>query len=181
MLKLLQGFRNWRLNMDRKQFLQNIFGAAVVAAMPKIVVAQINAIAPRDIIPLKKSEPIPANGLYIYDKNQLIAASTLFTVNSERQSFNTNLYLPIISPRYDCKICVEKLRWFNGLSGRDLIESNEPLKCLMYCGDVKIEGNVLLTECALTFDMEHEIEEDVTLTVIGNIIIDTNERPNLTK
>lgn len=166
--------------MERRKFLQNIFGAAVIAAMPRIVVDQIESIAPRDIIPIEKNKIIPNNGLYIYDKNQLIAASTLFTVNAKRQSFDTSSlddigYHYTIPARFDCKILVEKLRWFNGLSGRDFIESNDPLKILIYRDELRIEGEVLLTECALTFAELHEIEEDVVLTVMGDIIINTNE------
>ena len=117
--------------MERRLFLKNIFGAAVIAAIPKVVIDQIEAIAPKDIIPIEKNKPLLNNGLYIYDKNQLIAASTLFTVNSTHHHFDTtslddlsyNGYRSFIPMQYDSKIYAEKLRWFNGLSGRDFFES----------------------------------------------------------
>jgi hypothetical protein len=36
--------KNWRRSMDRKGFLKRVFGAAVVAAMPKVVVNQIESL-----------------------------------------------------------------------------------------------------------------------------------------
>jgi hypothetical protein len=59
--------------MERRNFFKSIFGAAVVIAMPKIVVEQIEKNPPP--FPLEKSV------IYIYNEEELIGESLHFKVN----------------------------------------------------------------------------------------------------
>lgn len=94
--------------MERRNFLKGIFGAAVVAAMPKAVVDQIEDLSEPPPVSTKEWKdiektfthgtvdlgPIPVtseNILFIYDKERLIGYSCDFSAEAhmDKTDFNT--------------------------------------------------------------------------------------------
>jgi hypothetical protein len=105
--------------MDRKGFLQRIFGAAIVAAMPKVVVEQIEKTSPTvngaSVVVIQDGKIIPPedtvvhhqvgttdNVLFIFDENKLIGQSQHFSLNLKQD----------ISPIYS------KSRWVKVWTGK---------------------------------------------------------------
>ena len=95
--------KNWRRSMDRKGFLKRVFGAAVVAAMPKVVVNQIESLP----APVEEKEPIFLDKvtekpiipniseriLFIYDKEKLIGYSAQFDLSSKMDTMYYRIYV----------------------------------------------------------------------------------------
>jgi hypothetical protein len=78
--------------MRRRDFLKGIFGAAAIAAVPAIVLRQIDELPPSEKVdatgniytgPINPEDNI----LYIYDENQLVGESHIFNLNFH-QAFN---------------------------------------------------------------------------------------------
>lgn len=87
-VKLLRAFWNLKRNtMERRKFLQNIFGAAVIAAIPKVVIDKIDSLPPsvtngavNGADPVFTKE-IGGNIIYIYNKETLIGYSNQFCIS----------------------------------------------------------------------------------------------------
>lgn len=167
--------------MDRRSFFKNMFGAAVVAAMPKIVVDQIEKIPIEEITPQvitpQAPKVIPNLGdrcLYLYDNDKLIAGSTQFNLEFHREFYHEFLdhtALHIKGP-YEWKVSVEKLRWFDYKVGMNYFEENIPLHCVIhYDKNLVVSGDTYLTECRLTAPMDAEIQEDIVLTGTGELLL----------
>jgi len=183
--------------MDRRNFFKGMFGAAVIATMPKIVVKQIEELPPEEITPVTPAPVIPTpepiktkgifsgNCLYLYDDAGLIAASTLFRLEfsrswQEQDSFSG--WKEYTQGPMEWRISAEKLRWINGQAGMDYLVGMKPLKCLIHHDNLKIQGEVYLTECTLTAPCDDIIEEDIVLAGVGEliIIVDTDDDTNIT-
>lgn len=79
--------------MKRSDFLKNMFGAAVVAAMPPLVVKQIDALPDSEAKPEKGkviSESIETtfvDGMcYLHDTKKIIAYSQLFNISLRKET-----------------------------------------------------------------------------------------------
>jgi hypothetical protein len=168
--------------MERRTFLKNILGAAIVATMPKIVVDQIEAIPPETITPVEpvKTEDISDQFwtefekiLYIYDNNKLVAASTVFYLEITRPTIDMGeFFLPGL---WEWKIAAEKLRWFNGCSGINYFAESNKLNCLVLHKELKVQGEVFITECAVKIPDDSDIEEDIVFTGSGTLIVEAND------
>jgi hypothetical protein len=115
--------------MDRRKFLQNMFGAAVITAMPKIVVDQIISLPePIPISPavngvtpiLTKRIIMPPNGLlYIWDdeRNILIGASDRFSLDLKQDVINIGFddlqYPQFIRGQRSWNISASNIQWVN--------------------------------------------------------------------
>jgi hypothetical protein len=175
--------------MDRRNFFKGMFGAAIVASMPKIVVDQIEKVPIEEITPVPVLEKpkyvmyhLGEQCMYLYDNDKLIAGSTLFNLSFRREYLNMmdSSYLDSYPPEFrmgrpEWSVTAEQLRWFNHKRGLDYFTNEKPLQCVIYNKGVVIKGNVYITQCTLTCGMETFIQEDVTLQGTGELIIDINE------
>jgi len=181
--------------MERRSFLKNLFGAAVIATMPKIVVEQIEKAPPEVLTPkidpvngvkpvfFKPKDVLQGNCIYLFDENKLIAGSTQFNFNMDRPTIsNFSVDDPMIAFTYSTpmswRIGIDKLRWFAHSTGMDYFTGYKPLRFIAKFNDVKITGEALLVKCTMTIPMFDFIEEDVVLQGIGAIVIETNVDPN---
>lgn len=175
-------------------FLKNIFGAAVVAAMPKIVVEQIEAAPPETLTPkidpvngvepvFIKKDFISGNFIYLYDKNVVIAGSSMFAFTMDRPVIHDfSIDDPMVAFTHyapmSWRIGVDKLHWFAHNTGMDYFTGNKPLRFVAKFNDVKITGEALLVECTMMAPMFDQLEENVVLQGMGAIVIETNEEPD---
>jgi hypothetical protein len=166
--------------MDRRNFFKGMFGAAIVASMPKIVVDQIEKaeqIAPKhnDLSDIQGG--ISPSGkeqlMYLYDDNRLIASSSEFKLNYKRESIRVP---PDSYPEYylsEMSWDVEaSLFWNNRKAGLDYFAENKPLQCVIYNKGLKIKGNVYITCCILSNGSLDYPYENVMLSGVGALIID---------
>jgi hypothetical protein len=174
--------------MERRTFLKNIFGAAIVTAMPAIVVKEIEKFAPPESLtsPII-SPPIEVEWAdkvcYLFDDQGLIGGSTMFHMEMKRPFIDVSHdmgYREYISGPWEWNIAVERMRWIDHKRGLDYFYENKPFKIAMKEGEYKLFGEVYLTECALTCPQYDEIEEDIVLQGTGALIfetkVDANER-----
>ena len=72
--------------MRRRDFLKGIFGAAAVAAVPAVVLKQIDELPPPEGVTNNLPE-VNTEGsiLYIYDDNQLVGSSSIFNLNFHQE------------------------------------------------------------------------------------------------
>jgi hypothetical protein len=171
--------------MDRRNFFKGMFGAAVVAFMPKIVVEQIEKVPINEITPvpvLKKPKQVifhlGEKCMYLYDDNQLIAGSTLFDLEFQRKVISLPTwegYDQYVMGESEWKIAVEQLRWFNSETGLRYFEESKPLKCVIHYKGTEYMGYVLITECRLSCGIDTPIQEDVMLTGTGSLIMTTKD------
>jgi hypothetical protein len=116
--------------MERRDFLKGIFGAAVVAVMPKGVVDQIEklpepispAINGAPLVVLKDGKKIPLedyripdydNCLYIYDEDKLIGQSNKFNLTFKQDilPINKSKWIKIWTGKYKKKSGKKKYKW----------------------------------------------------------------------
>ena len=153
--------------MRRRDFLKGIFGAAAIAAVPAIVLRQIDDLPPTpekvDAIgnvytgPVQPSsvKPIPQNGIfYIWDKDEgrLVGASTDFSLN-----MNAN-FVDVTSiddswPMYlrglpSWNIEARNVQWL--VNPQELfLRETKHLLCLMAKDDMKFTGDIYLSQISL--------------------------------
>lgn len=156
--------------MDRRGFLKGIFGAAVVAAMPPLVVRQIEALPePVPISPavngatpvFTKLEPIAPDGLlYIYDeKDGLIAMSRKFNLNVHKQFIEINPdyggWKQHISGPISWNISTEDINWVG--DPREYFTKFRKLNCILLKDDKKISGDIYITQLEFESPMFEEL------------------------
>ena len=109
--------------MKRRSFLKGIFGAAVVATMPKSVVDQIEKLP--EPPPINKQTttggvikhlhlPCIENCLYIYDNNNLIGQSAVFDLNYKQGHipiYNKYGWVKEWTGKYKKKSGKKKYKW----------------------------------------------------------------------
>jgi hypothetical protein len=181
--------------MERRSFLKNIFGAAVVAAMPKIVVEQIEKAPPETLTPkidpvngvepvfVKQKDYLKGNFIYLYDNDVVIAGSSMFAFAMDRPIIhNFSFDDPEIAFSYSApmswKIAVDKLLWFNHDKGMSYFTRYEPLQFVAVFNNARITGEALLVECSIGAPMFGQIEEDIVLQGTGAITIETMDEPD---
>lgn len=150
--------------MRRRDFLKGIFGAAAVAAVPAVVLKQIDSLPEEPLAELNppledeikiiepeplRSRPIIDGVLYIYDEReeQLIAASTNFRVDM----FCNPIRLDSLDdePQFvnapsSWSVSAEDIQW--KVDPTQVFDEGKVLKCLMAKDNVKYCGDVYLTE-----------------------------------
>lgn len=156
--------------MDRKGFLKRVFGAAVVAAMPKVVVDQIENLPPPESIPppekdvleyakeqIESSAPDHPNCrcalspiMYLYNKNELIATSIMFNVELRHNYQPVQFWyeenfddIEYAQPASEWYVQVDRLDFEKGKSKDDLVDNE--LNALFISNPYTFNGNVYLT------------------------------------
>lgn len=172
--------------MDRRGFLKGIFGAAVVAAMPPIVVDQIEALPePTLISPVvnevkpifTRLEPIAPNGLlYIYNDTELIGISRRFNLNMRQQ------YIDVTDFKGWKQYLKGSLNW--DISASDMNWAGDPreyfaeitkLNCIILKDNIKIIGDIYITQLEFISPMFEELSSNVEFEGSGALIIEPNE------
>lgn len=177
--------------MNRAGFLKRLFGAAVVAAMPKIVVEQIEALPePVPISPVvnggtpvfTKLEPIAPNGLlYIYDeKDGLIGMSRIFSLEFKREFINLKdedegwpSYFPGLR---SWNISAEDIHWVR--DSRKYFAEFRKLNCILLKDDKKISGDIYITQLEFTSPMFEELSCRAEFEGSGALILEPNDSNN---
>jgi len=172
--------------MKRRDFFKGIFGAAIVAAIPKPIMEQLDKISDETLIPkvhqisikpIINTVPLDSSSrplLLLYDNSKLIGTSCHFELTCNRPLIKeTEQYYPTFTLGLsEWNIMVNKMNWVDKKRGLDYFERNEPFQCTMKSPEgMLFQGDVLLTDCALTiFD---SIEEDIVLKGNGALTIET--------
>ena len=159
--------------MRRRDFLKGIFGAAALAAVPTIVLKQIDELPPPPAppiepasppIPISSKRPIPENGLfYIWDKDreELVGASTDFSLNMNANFIDVTSidddYRKYMRGVPSWNIEANNVQW---LVDPEELFKREPkaLLCLMAKDDMKFSGDIYLTQISLTIPFFREEE-----------------------
>ena len=153
--------------MRRRDFLKGIFGAAAVAAVPAVVLKQIDSLPEESISqPLSEIDavgkiytgpiehiisitPEEIGVLYIYDEReeQLIAASTNFRVDMfykviRLDSLDDEPLFVNAPPLWS--VSAEDIQW--KVDPTQVFDEGKVLKCLMAKDNIKYCGDVYLTE-----------------------------------
>jgi hypothetical protein len=154
--------------MKRSDFLKNVFGAAVVAAMPPLVVKQIDAL-PETEIKSEKEIVTPENietallcdVFYLYDNKEIIAYSHLFNFSLRRDTV----------PIQECSM--DSDNWQHYISGDTYvgidnmiiknIHSLDLCKSYHFLAinddlDWKMYGDVYITKCEQTKTNHYNVE-----------------------
>lgn len=156
--------------MERRSFLKGIFGAAVVAAIPKPVMEQIEKITP---VPVLKADvnsigQSSENCLYIYDKEKLIGYSFNFNIETkfdEPYPMNPQYIQHIYDPQ-TTHINVSNVHW----TEEPQID-NRRFHVLIKHNNLEISTEVLIVELS-KYGLIHERNVcDAELYVIENIIV----------
>jgi hypothetical protein len=180
-----------------------MFGAAVIAAMPKIVVKQIEELAPEKITPVDGVKPVftkkiyTGNCMYLHDGTTLVGASTLFHIEVQRDIIPIepwrgrtrllaksatwgNGYPQYIQGQMKWNIFAEKFRWIDKEKRNQYFCENKSLMCLVKHENIKLQGEVYLTEMTLTIPADGFIEDDIVVTGVGQLIVNTDDNTVIT-
>jgi len=152
--------------MRRRDFLKGIFGAAAVAAVPAVVLKQIDALPEEPIPPVDaigktytgpiehtiKVDPESIDVLYIYDEKeqQLIAASTDFRVDMQCRYYPDEEHSRFTGqPEYrkappSWSVSAHNIVW--KVDPVQVFNKGNVLKCLMAKDNIKFCGEVFLAE-----------------------------------
>lgn len=167
--------------MERRTFLKNIFGAAMIIAMPKIIVDQIENLPP-EIIPDRLHEgdepghTVYDQCLFIHDGEFLIGASTSFNLTMHRDPIfigdDDKGYPEYIMGPFSWEVSADRFVWVNEELGHAYFMSNKPLQCLIYHQERRIKGEALLTQLTINAPMEEEIDHNLTMEGTGKLIME---------
>lgn len=155
--------------MRRRDFLKGIFGAAAIAAVPTIVLKQIDELPPPPATPIEPvspptpvstKRPIPENGVfYIWDKDreELVGASTNFSLNMNANFIDVTSwespYREYVRGAPSWNIQAYNVQWL--VDPQELFErENKTLLCLMAKDDMKFTGDIYLSQISLTMPLE---------------------------
>jgi hypothetical protein len=173
--------------MDRKDFLKSMFGAAVVATMPQVVVRQIENIPLSEEVkpqpevikptPVKSiSKPITSeNVLFIYDNEKLIGYSTEFDVTTEVKTMNfyvdslIGYYTQVpIPPKYT--LSANHIHWV--VNPKDLFASKQTLDCLIRHDKLTIKAQMYISSLQVSFGMFEQGEYSSEFEITGAVQIE---------
>lgn len=192
--------------MDRKGFLKRLFGAAVVAAMPKVVVDQIESLPePIPIPPVEKDviecvkEQIGENTykpeavvldsdnvLLIYNKDSLVGISNYFQIKAERKYSPTmelagSPYIDFLMAPMSCKIAATNINWYDGVNLNDILMSDDLHFLAKHIeNNIKLTGDIITTQMDIDAGMYTPITTSATFTVTGAIIVEPNDNTTTT-
>ncbi|NMC60073.1 MAG: hypothetical protein GYA51_11950 [Candidatus Methanofastidiosa archaeon] len=183
--------------MNRAGFLKSIFGAAVVAAMPKVVVEEIEKIPTEEITPTSSTVlewhdvvtefKIPnGNRLFLYNDKQLIAVSTHFAVEfTSPKTIDVNISpfdefpsFKYLSDPPCWKVQVDQLHWFNDNKGIDYFSEKQDLQVVLSCDNLTVNGNAYITEYSTSINVKDNasIIDAIELTGYGIWYVNCNNR-----
>ena len=159
--------------MNRRTLLKNMFGAAVIAALPKRVVEQIESIPPdpiikeeKDVIEYAKEQIISGNDvLYIYDENQLVGHA---------HNFHLNMHNDIIPVEYiqgltHWNLQAYDIHWHTDV--QELITNDIKLNCLILHEDTRITGDIYIQEMELISPIEGTLGYSAKFEGYGKLFI----------
>ena len=152
--------------MRRRDFLKGIFGAAAIAAVPTIVLKQIDDLPPEPDekvaetiladtnIPAGKKTPTKGI-LYVWDKdtNQLVAGCTDFSLNIHMNPIDVtqwgDMFPQFIAGPVSWDVQADNMQWL--VDPMELFTRNDThLQCLMAAEDKKFCGDVMLERLETT-------------------------------
>lgn len=175
--------------MDRKGFLHRVFGAAVVAAIPKIVVDQIETLPPPPIVKTKPIfvdertdiavEPKGDNCIYLYKNNILLGYSHEGNIEMDRSVLEVSSihssYPEYIRGYSEYFVSMKKLKWLQGWGLLDEYFTKQiPVEVLCKRGNYVITGKCLIIERTNMWLGSGWV--DIKLQVTGQLIIDNHGR-----
>lgn len=184
--------------MNRAGFLKRLFGAAVVAAMPPIVVRQIESLpepAPpkkdvleyveEQIAPYRHLKPIAPDGLlYIYDyMDGLIGISRKFLLQFKQIPILMDYDVDLI-PTYhkglrSWNIITEDINWV--VNPEKYFMGNRKLNCILLKDDKKISGNIYISKLEFISPLFDELSTYAEFEGTGELILDSNDYTTATK
>lgn len=162
--------------MERRGFLKSVFGAAIVASIPTVVFSQIENQAPppppNNKLPFPTNNHTREGLLYIYNDTELVAQSTLFRFDYKQdiQELQGGAWEKVWTGKYTKKKGKKKYKWIfvpseypeykpglkqwsvesdyiQWLVDPDiLLMQNVKLKCLIKQADIKITGEVFISQ-----------------------------------
>jgi len=152
--------------MRRRDFLKGVFGAATIAAVPAVVLKQIDELPtsegvtnnpPKvDATGMCYTGPIKSEGsiLYIYDDNQLVGSSSIFNLNFHRIE-DDNAPVDYIPGVKSWNVRAYQMQWL--LDPVELFDRpSTKLQCLMIKDDVKFSGSIYLTQLDSTTPLDEK-------------------------
>lgn len=165
--------------MDRRNFFKGMFGAAIIASMPKIVVDQIERTTPVQEVTQKETFSYQGQQrMFLYDDNKLIASSSEFNLLLRRELIDIS-HIRLDNPPYpeyrygvpDWSVSA-RIYWNNHKEGLYYFAEEKPLQCVVYDKGLRIKGNVYITCCILSNGSLDYPYENVMLSGVGNLIVD---------
>jgi hypothetical protein len=177
--------------MDRKGFLKRVFGAAVVAAMPKVVVDQIESLpepipapplekdvleyAKEQIEPYKKNlKPVAPNGvLYIYDEETAVLLAACLDFNLELHQECIKFENDYFRGLESWSIRSYNIRWRKSIE--EYFDDEKKLRCLIFKDNIKISGSLIITQLDSFAPLDKETSYGACFEGIGELIIEVNE------
>jgi hypothetical protein len=189
----------------RRRFLKNLFGAAVVAAIPKpvfdAIVAKPELPSPPEvngITPIfTKGCSFPSSMLYVYKDDELIGQCINPTLDVKKHFIEVPkvehkrvkvgkkyrwLWVPdsggwkeTIAIRKEWCLIADNMIWYK--NGRDFLVSDDKLKCLIKTDIYTIIGDVLLVELNMTISNSDPMINNCKFVGTGTFICDESTRP----
>lgn len=165
--------------MDRKGFLKRVFGAAVVAAMPKVVVDQIES------LPEPISVPPPEKDVIEYAKEQVDLALSeservLFIYDTQNDKlvaysydFNIEAKRTVIPDEYrrSYEVRANKIFFTNTDNPDEYITEPDILRFVMKHNDIEVFGKMALTQLTKAIPIDKPIEYSAIFTNVESLVI----------
>lgn len=165
--------------MDRKGFLKRVFGAAVVAAMPKVVVEQIES------LPEPISVPPPEKDVIEYAKEQVDLALSeservLFIYDTQNDKlvaysydFNIEAKRTVIPDEYrrSYEVRANKIFFTNTDNPDEYITEPDILRFVMKHNDIEVFGKMALTQLTKAIPIDKPIEYSAIFTNVESLVI----------
>lgn len=165
--------------MDRKGFLKRVFGAAVVAAMPKVVVEQIES------LPEPISVPPPEKDVIEYAKEQVDLALSeservLFIYDTQNDKlvaysydFNIEAKRTVIPDEYrrSYEVRANKIFFTNTDNPDEYITEPDILRFVMKHNDIEVFGKMALTQLTKAIPIDAPIEYSAIFTDVESLVI----------
>jgi hypothetical protein len=179
--------------MERRDFLKGIFGAAVVAVVPKPIVEAIEKAPPETLTPMiqptvkevVKSPPLGTMNdgfIYLYDGDVLLAASNQVNLNFHHPNpiqYEVDGYVMYTAGLMRWDIEVRNLRYFNSRMIEAAFSSIKPVKILYHMSNINIHGEAYIAEMTLGIPLEEAFFTDMRLEGTGGLQVildpDNNE------
>lgn len=174
--------------MNRAGFLKRIFGAAVVAAMPKVVVDQIESLPEpistpppeKDVIEYAKEQVDLALSeservLFIYDtqNDKLVAYSYDFNIEAKRTviPFDDIEWRKYVQGPWSYEVRANKIFFTNTDNPDEYITEPDILRFVMKHNDIEVFGKMALTQLTKAIPIDKPIEYSAIFTDVESLVI----------
>jgi hypothetical protein len=174
--------------MERRDFLKGIFGAAVVAVVPKPIVEAIEKAPPETLTPVVKegvkTPPVFKTNdafIYLYDGEVLLAASNDVDLNWHHNpiEYEVDGYRMHTAGLMSWDIEVLNLKYFNAEGIDSAFASNKPVQILYHMPNINIHGEAYITQMTMNAPFEDSSSNDLYLEGSGGLQVildpDNNE------